>query len=150
VTTLRLFAIGFIFICTTVAWMILGANVTSRSGEADGSLRAEVERLWGGEHVQHAPKALLIARDVERENHVRDDKGNILRTTTEIVRVPLAPQEVSALSLVKSDVRAALDLEHRRKGLLWFPTYAVGYEGHYRFVNEANATGSVDVVFPFP
>lgn len=147
-TTLRLFAIGFIFICTTVAWMILGANVTSRSGEADGSLRAEVERLWGGEHVQRAPQALLVTHDTERENHTRDDKGNILRTTTETVRA-LMPQ-AAALSLTKSDVRAALDLEHRRKGLLWFPTYAVGFEGNYRFVNETKEKGDVDVVFPFP
>ncbi len=147
-TTFRLFAIGFIFICTTIGWMILGANVTSRSGEADGSLRAEVERLWGGEHVQRAPQAILLTHDVEREVHDRDDKGLILKTRKVIVREAM-PQP-TALSLAKSDVRAALNLEHRRKGLLWFPTYAVGFEGNYRFVNETHEKGDVDVVFPFP
>jgi hypothetical protein len=148
VTTLRLFAIGFIFICTTVAWMILGANVTARSGEADGSLRAEVERLWGGEHVQRAPQALLFTHDVERDVHDRDDKGAIVKTRKVTVRESLA--QPAPLSLAKSDVRAALDLEHRRKGLLWFPTYGVGFEGHYRFVNKSNEVGDVEVVFPFP
>lgn len=147
-TPLRLFAVGFIFICTTIAWMILGANVTARSGEADGSLRREVELLWGGEHVQRAPQALLVARDVEREVFDRHDKGQVMALRKEIVRVPMA--QPTPLSLAKSDVRAALELEHRRKGLLWFPTYGVGFEGRYRFVNESSDKGDVDVVFPFP
>lgn len=147
-TPVRLFAIGFIFICTTVAWMILGGNVTARSGEADGSLRMEVERLWGGEHVQRAPQALLVTHDVERDVDERNDKGVIIRTHKQTVRVAM-PQP-APLSLAKSDVKAALDLEHRRKGLLWFPTYGVAFAGQYRFINESNETGDVDVVFPFP
>ena len=43
----------------------------------------------------------------------------------------------------------ALDLEHRRKGLLWFP-YGVGFEGHYRFVNDTAGTGDAEVAFAFP
>src|SRR3954467_3394466 len=125
-TPLRLFAIGFIFVSTTVAWMILGNTVTNRSGEADGTLRAEVERLWGGEHVQRAPTASLI------------------------IPHPGVAAERAPITLAKSDVRGARDLEHRRKGLLWFPTYGVGFEGHYRFKNENAAGGDVDVGFAFP
>lgn len=146
-TPLRLFAIGFIFVCTTVAWMILGATVTNRSGEADGSLRYEVERLWGGEHVQQAPVAQMVTRDELRTYDDRNAKGQIVGHHTELVRASMEPR---AISLVKSDVRAGLDLEHRRKGLLWFPTYGVGFEAHYTFTNNSTDTGDVDVAFPFP
>lgn len=146
-TPLRLFAIGFIFLSTTIAWMVLGATVTNRSGEADGTLRMEVERLWGGEHTQQAPVAHLVTHDVERVIEDKDDKGRVIARRTEIVRVGREPRP---LGLHQSDVRAALDLEHRRKGLLWFPTYGVGFAGHYRFVNDTGELGDVEVTFPFP
>ncbi|OGQ11152.1 MAG: hypothetical protein A2138_26290 [Deltaproteobacteria bacterium RBG_16_71_12] len=139
-------AIGFIFLCTAVAWMVLGSTVTARSGEADGSLRAEVEQLWGGEHLQRAPVAALVTHDVERA--IPDFKdGKQVGTHLEIVR---RDRERRPIALVKSEVRAALDLEHRRKGLLWFPTYGVGFEGHYRFENDSGERGDADIAFTFP
>ena len=148
-TPLRLFAVGFIFVCTTVAWMILGATVTNRSGEADGTLRAEVERLWGGEHVQRAPAAAFVTHDVEREVADHNSKGTVVGYHKEIVRESTGTSPIP-LSLTKSDVRAGLDLEHRRKGLLWFPTYGVAYESHYHFRNDTKETGEVQVGFSFP
>ncbi len=145
-TTLRLIAIGFIFFCTTIAWMILGSTVTARSGEADGSLRAEVEQLWGGEHLQRAPTAALVTHDVVRA--IPDFKdGKQVGTHNETVR---RERERLPIALVASEVRAALDLEHRRKGLLWFPTYGVGFEGHYRFVNDSAERGDAEIAFSFP
>lgn len=145
-TPLRLVAIGFIFVCTAIAWMILGTTVTARSGEADGSLRMEVEQLWGGEHLQRAPTASMVTHDVERA--IPDFKdGKQVGTHVEIVRRDM---ERRPISLVRSEVRAALDLEHRRKGLLWFPTYGVGFEGRYRFVNDTAEVGDAEVAFPFP
>lgn len=145
-TPLRIVAIGFIFFCTAIAWMVLGTTVTARSGEADGSLRAEVEQLWGGEHVQRAPVAAMVTHDVERA--VPDYKdGKQVGTHTEMVR---RERERRPIALTRSEVRAALDLEHRRKGLLWFPTYGVGFEGHYRFENDSGEIGDAEVAFSFP
>jgi hypothetical protein len=53
-TTLRLLAIGFIFLCTAAAWAVLGGTVVDRTGERDGRLSQEVAQLWGGHHVQVA------------------------------------------------------------------------------------------------
>lgn len=145
-TPIRLVAIGFIFFCTAIAWMVLGSTVTARSGEADGSLRAEVEQLWGGEHLQRAPVAAMMTHDVERA--IPDFKNGVqIGTHTEIVR---RDRERRPVALIKSEVRAALDLEHRRKGLLWFPTYGVGFEGHYRFENDSGERGDADIAFTFP
>ncbi|MCC7072485.1 MAG: inner membrane CreD family protein [Deltaproteobacteria bacterium] len=145
-TTLRLIAIGFIFFCTAIAWMVLGSTVTARSGEADGSLRAEVEQLWGGEHLQRAPVAAMVTHDVERAiPHYKD--GKQVGTHNELVR---RERERRPIALTQSEVRAALDLQHRRKGLLWFPTYGVGFEGHYRFVNDSAERGDAEIAFAFP
>ena len=40
-------------------------------------------------------------------------------------RVPVALDQTRA--------EAVLDLEHRRKGLLWYPTYTVAFKAAYRF-----------------
>jgi len=67
-TTPRLLAIGFIFLCTAVAWSILGSTVVGRTGQMDGRLSQEVARLWGGQHVQVAPQASVRRpREVEEE-----------------------------------------------------------------------------------
>jgi len=61
VTTLRLLAIGFIFVCTAVAWSILGSTVVGRTGQTDGRLSQEVAQLWGGHHVQRRPRRPSVA-----------------------------------------------------------------------------------------
>ena len=81
-TPIRLVAIGFIFLCTAVAWMVLGSTVTARSGEADGSLRAEVEQLWGGEHLQRAPVAAL-AQHAERHPEEPVDVDTLAAAVTQ-------------------------------------------------------------------
>lgn len=39
------------------------------------------------------------------------------------------------LALAGSEVSVALDLEHRRKGLVWYPTYTCRFDGSYRLAN---------------
>ena len=62
------------------------------------------------------------------ENKVYDPKApGKQRTVTRAV----------PLSLVGSDVRADLRSEPRRKGLLWYRTYKVAFQGVYRFDTSA-------------
>ncbi|HEY1100742.1 MAG TPA: inner membrane CreD family protein, partial [Myxococcota bacterium] len=49
-------------------------------------------------------------------------------------------------TLVASDVDVTLDLEHRKKGLLWWPTYAVDFAGRYRFTMPDAAVAGGDVL----
>jgi hypothetical protein len=53
-------------------------------------------------------------------------------------------------SLQGSDIRAEIDLEQRRKGLLWYATYAVDFEAEYRVRNEDQDDARTRMVFPFP
>ena len=66
-TASRLFAIGFIFCCVSVGWMVLGGSVVQRTGEFDGRLAQEVAQLWGGQHNQVAPDAKIMRPRVVTE-----------------------------------------------------------------------------------
>lgn len=58
----RLGAILFIFIGTSVAWIILGGTVSTRSTTQDHKLRGAVGQLWGTMQQQPAPLASYEAK----------------------------------------------------------------------------------------
>ena len=49
-----------------------------------------------------------------------------------------------------SDIEVVLNLEHRRKGLLWYPTYTVDFQGKYGFRNEDAEARDVQFYWAFP
>ncbi|MBW2277846.1 MAG: inner membrane CreD family protein [Deltaproteobacteria bacterium] len=54
------------------------------------------------------------------------------------------------LALGASDVRVDLDVDHRKKGLLWFATYAVDFGAEYLLENPIDQAVMVQMAFPFP
>ncbi len=66
-------------------------------------------------------------------------KTRTVETTEEVV-----------LPLMSSRLSIGLDLEHRRKGLLWYSTFRSRFQGEYRFVNSAAETLRVVLSFAFP
>ncbi len=128
----RLFAIAVIWLGCAVAWMFLGSTIVFRGGDAESSLQTEVAQLWGHSMVQAPPSA--VARELgSRNGDVRDD--------ADASGAVVAP-------LVASNIDVALDLEHRKKGLLWFATYAVDFRGEYTFDNPEPNERSVSIRFP--
>lgn len=59
-------------------------------------------------------------------------------------------RHTAELALTGSDVRVDLDVEHRKKGLLWFPTYAVDFGAEYLVENVFDQAVTVQMAFPFP
>ena len=55
-----------------------------------------------------------------------------------------------AVPLVSSRIEVALALDQRRKGLLWYATYAVAFAGTYRLHNPDAEERTVVVHFAFP
>lgn len=145
-TLIRIVAIGFIFICTTIAWTILGATVQDRTGEFDGRLGQEVQQLWGGQHRQAAPKVWIEEpRLVTKQVRETDTSGHpVDRTVTETVfdQVPL--------TLERNRIDVTFDLDQRQKGLLWYDTYAVRFEGRYHVRHHAAEARHLKVHFAFP
>ena len=147
--TKRILAIAFIFICTSLAWVVLGATIFERTRSSDQRLRGRVGSTWGTSQAQQAPVAYAekietrvaeapvprrSAPGTERTSTVSTDRSETVR-----VRVPLALEQTRAA--------VAFDLDHRRKGLLWYSTYAVSFDGTFRF---RNTTASDSVTFEFP
>ncbi len=145
-TAARLLAIGFIFCCTAVAWFILGTSVVQRTGESDERLAQEVAKLWGGHHDQQAPRASVERpKEVKESVQEKDAAGKIVtRTVTKTVT------EQTALPLDSSRVTVALQLDQRRKGLLWYDTYGVVFTARYRLHNPDDVARPVVVELRFP
>jgi len=142
----RLLAIAAIFVFATLAWITLGTSLIARTGEFDSFLSKEVAQLWGGEHIQQAPRVWVeYPREVVEQVRENDADGKaVVRNVTRTVvdRGPVA--------LEQSKVNVDLKLDHRKKGLLWYDTYAVAFDGKYRFRNPAvvERTLAVEVTFP--
>jgi hypothetical protein len=128
-TVWRLIGIIFIFVCTTIAWGILGASIMVRTDSGYAQLNRQVEGLWGSEHYQKAPTITLktIQKDGDKEKEV-----------------------ITPIELESSNVHVDLQLQHRRKGLLWYPTYDVDFDARYTFKNPLKQSAEATVIFFFP
>jgi len=146
VSSIRLLAIGFIYLCTAGAWSILGASVVSRTGEFDSRLSREVAQLWGGRHNQIAPQITVVRpRRVSETVQENDDKGRPVRR--EVTRTV---EDRIAVPLRSSRVQVGLKLRHRQKGLLWYDTYTVDFSGSYRVQNPDDQPRTLTAEFRFP
>src|SRR5215212_3187294 len=92
-TIARLIAVGFIYVCATLAWAVLGGSLVARTGEFDDKLSHEVALLWGGKHVQVAPEARVErSRMVTERVQENDPQGRAVTrevTRAAIDRVPI-------------------------------------------------------------
>lgn len=140
--TRTIFALIFIFICTTIAWAILGNTIISRTYSAGEGLSDRVESSWGAPQRQIPPAASTIGL-VQRK--VQETVNG--QTVDKIIEEPV----VTPLPLVRSRVKIDLDLEQRQKGLLWFATYRVGFQGDYTFRNTSpHEKTTLKLTFPAP
>src|SRR6266576_1373417 len=105
----RIAAIAFIFLCTTVAWAVLGTTIFQRTYSSDSSSGVRVASTWGAQE----------------------------KVTT-------------ILPLESSHLDVDLNLEHRQKGLLWYSTYKVGFDGSYLFRNPSDKDQTIAFTLNFP
>lgn len=142
----KLAAVALIFIGASAAWTILGSSVLARTGQFDGRLEQEVRLLWGGPHRQTAPDAWIERPGTDTEvEETKSNDGRIIRrqvTKPVVRRVPVGVDSTRAT--------ADLDLEHRRKGLLWYATYTVAFKGAYTFRNPDAEERMMGVRLPLP
>jgi inner membrane protein involved in colicin E2 resistance len=139
--TRRIFAIIFIFICTSIAWAILGGTIFSRTYSLDEIAENRVASTWGAPQNQ-APPVASFKQIVSHQEESTENGKKIVKTINDEITTQL-PLESSAVDV-------ALDLEHRQKGLLWYSTYKVAYAGAYTFRNSSEKDQIVDFVLNFP
>lgn len=133
-------ALTFIFVCTSIAWAVLGTTIFTRTYSYDSSLKERVASIWGAPHMQRSPTA-TVAKEILKKVEAQENGVNVVRTVKENLLTPL--------SLEASQVTVDLDLEHRQKGLLWYSTYKVAFAGEYTFKNTTE-DDKVTLTLHFP
>ena len=135
----KIAVLTFIFVCTGLAWMILGATIEFRTQTYDEKLVDEVGDLWGTPHYQYAP-IFNHSYDILTERYDEKEKKNIIEKRTITERLPI----------LSSDIDVGLSLDYRKKGLLWYSTYVVDFNGTYRAENDGPKGLDVYVFCEFP
>jgi len=141
-----LLAVALIFSVTALSWLYLGRVTDERTEQRDRKLRAEVGALWGGAHVQRAPSVELLPlprRPSPTSAPAKKKKEQ-----------PALPAGCSgateSVGPASTDASARLDLDHRRKGLIWYSTYAVRFAARYTFANDDPCARRARIVVPLP
>lgn len=135
----RLVQIGLIWLGCAIAWMVLGSSLVVRSGDASSSLTRDVHQLWGTPIDQKAPQAFYEEPGSPRVPAAGTNKSG---------RPPRPAVVRYDVALDASHVDVQLDLEQRKKGLEWFPTYAVDFHARYTFKNPSAAPQHVTFQLP--
>jgi hypothetical protein len=120
----RIVAIGVIFAGASLAWFILGGTLQVRTDQSSDRQTQNLTAQWGSAQVQTAP---LVIAHIPAGRTFRD----------------------AALPIARSHIDVTLDLEQRRKGLLWYNLYDVSFSSHYVVVNTT-AASQLQVRFNLP
>jgi hypothetical protein len=116
----QILALAFIFVCTAIAWVILGATIFSRTYGSNEQLQGRAASTWGTSQQQSSPTAAYFLSDVENSTTV--ENGKVVVHSQTVHRQVFLPVEASR-------IRVNFHLNPRQKGLLWYSTYAVDFAG---------------------
>ena len=119
----RIVAVGVIFLVACGGWWILGTTTQVRSTTLSDRLGVQVENLWGTPLVQEAPSVA--------------------------VQIP-GTEQVRWLMPSKNDIKVELQTDYRKKGLIWYPTYACSFDGTYTITNTEDVEQKARLHFDFP
>jgi inner membrane protein involved in colicin E2 resistance len=134
-------ALTFIFLCTTVAWIILASTILYRTHNSDEQLKGRVGSTWGTTQEQAPPTAAYVKTEIVPSTTIENGRT--------IVRNENAKSYVN-LPLESSRIKVNLNLDHRQKGLLWYSTYAVKFGGTYTFTNPTEQDQFTTFRLKFP
>jgi len=137
----RIAAIIFIFLCAAVAWGILGATIFDRTYSSDNSSESRVASTWGTPQNQSPPTASFD--ETVPKKVVSTENGKKTEVVTQ-------EKVTTALPLESSHINVDLNLEHRQKGLLWYSTYKVAFDGVYSLRNPSEKDQTVKFTLNFP
>lgn len=138
--TRRILFVLLIFICVSIAWLILSGTIYQRTNQADSGLRSKVAGVWGAEQ-QQAAATMAIVRIEKREVEGVIDGKKVKNVVEERVVTPI--------ELIQTRAEARIDLEPRQKGLLWYSTYKVAFAADYEFAPPV-LDENIQISFAFP
>lgn len=116
----KLIAVAIIYLFTCAAWMILGVSNLTRTDESFRTLKNEVISLYGDALTINAPE--FYSKIKKYREKITDG------TTVNTEYFEKVNYEIS-----KSNVEIDINLDQRKKGNLWFPTFKTKFNGKYEF-----------------
>ncbi|HXJ86476.1 MAG TPA: inner membrane CreD family protein [Candidatus Binatia bacterium] len=137
----QILALVFIFVCTTIAWMILGSTIFSRTYGANQQLQGRVASTWGTAQEQSPPTAHYAI--TEQTNSTTVENGKLVVHNEKI-------EHHIPLPLESTRIRVNIHLDPRQKGLLWYSTYTLDFGGEYAFRNTTAEPQNVSFRLNFP
>ncbi len=141
----RAFAIISIWVATSLAWLVLGGVMSSRSSDATREMSSQVEGLWGRPQVQQAPTAVILREDATpTPAHQPVDAATASATPATTPPAPIG------LTPTTSDIDVDLKLDQRLKGLRWFALYDVTFGGRWTFRHDGEEPARVRLAFNLP
>src|SRR5437016_14478397 len=93
----RIAAITFIFLCTAVAWAILGTTIFQRTYDSGSSSDSRVESTWGAPQSQSPPQASFDEQVPRKETTT--ENGKKIETVTQETLTTQLPLEGSHLNV---------------------------------------------------
>jgi hypothetical protein len=150
---LRLIGLAVVFVVAALAWFVLAGIMSARTSEQQGQLYGAVADLWGQPLEQQAPTVQFEwQQDVVTTENVLADNGNVLVRDGAAVQREKHHWELRTRdeALASTAIDASMHLDQRRKGLMWFSLYDVGFDGRWTTVHAGSESGAMIVNFPFP
>ena len=135
---LRLLAIAFVWLGCGVAWMILGSTLVARTNSVTNALDSEVHALWGPPGRQQPPSGSYAVLETVKELVTTTNAAGVASQQT----VEKQARVERPLQLDGSAIDVAFDLQHRRKGLLWFSDLRVRYQAAYTSTTRRSRPGA--------
>ncbi len=112
-----------IFILASISWAVLGSATLARSKTFLGRLASQVENLWGVSLTQQAPSLAIIIPGKDQVRWIMPSSNTI---------------------------KACIQTDYRKKGLIWYPTYICSFDGNYTINNTEETAQKVRLHFDFP
>lgn len=137
----RIAAITAIFLCSCLAWVVLGSTIFYRTDNSGSTLSGRVTSTWGAPQEQMPPS--ISYHWVEDKTVTANENGKVVERIEKVTLTAPAAMDASRIS-------ADLHLDYRQKGLLWFSTYAVKFDGSYTFRNPSAKEENFIFTLPFP
>jgi hypothetical protein len=143
----RILAIAAIYLGAVAAWVALGGSLTTRTSTFDGRLGNEVAALWGAPQTQMSPE-LVFKWEVKKLEKSRE--VDTATRTTRVVTYETSHEETKNVQLESSEIQTALRMTQRKKGLLWYPTYEIDFQGRYQYKHDLDQDGILVITYRFP
>ncbi len=133
---LRIFGIAIVFLGASIAWLILGGSMGSRTTTADSRLEGAVNDLWGTSQNQLPPE--MEFHWVTERNDITSEttNGKVVKKKT-IVKV----EHQANMPIDATNIGVGLVSKLTRKGLMWFSLYDASFAGDWSYVHHAPESG---------